>query len=50
MGMAGTASIDGSKGDVILLSPAYNVTKEQVEKIVDGFVETVEEVLQEHFV
>lgn len=50
MGMAGTASLDGSKGDAVLLSPAYNITKEQVERIVGGFVETVEDVLQESFV
>lgn len=50
MGMAGTASLDGSKGDAILLSPAYNVTKEQVEHIVNVFVEAVEEVLQASFV
>lgn len=50
MGMAGTASLDGKKGDAILLSPAYNITKEQVDTIVDGFIETVEEVLQESFV
>jgi adenosylmethionine-8-amino-7-oxononanoate aminotransferase len=50
MGMSGTAALDGSKGDVILLSPAYNITKEQVEKIVDGFVATVEDVLQDSFV
>ncbi|KAI0686676.1 hypothetical protein BC835DRAFT_1287769 [Cytidiella melzeri] len=46
MGMAGTASLDGSKGDAILLAPAYNITKEQVEYIVDVFVDTVEEVLR----
>lgn len=50
MGMSGTASVDGTKGDAILLSPAYNITKEQVEKIVDVFVKTVEEVIREHLV
>lgn len=48
MGMTGTSSLDGTKGDTILLSPAYNVTKEQVEQIVDTFVRTVEEVIREH--
>ena len=50
MGMAGTASVDGTKGDAILLSPAYNITKEQVEEIVDVLVKTVEEVIKEHLV
>ena len=50
MGMAGTASLAGDKGDVILLSPAFNVTKEQIEVIVHIFVETVEEVLRENLV
>ena len=50
MGMSGTATLDGSKGDVILLSPAYNITREQVEYIVDVFVATVEEILSESFV
>ena len=50
MGMSGTSSLDGTRGDAILLSPAYNVTKEQVERIVDVFVQTVEEVIREHLV
>ena len=50
MGMTGTASLDGKKGDVILLSPAYNVTKEQVEKIVEVFVQTVEEIIRENLI
>ncbi|THH00618.1 hypothetical protein EW026_g1950 [Hermanssonia centrifuga] len=50
MGMTGTAALDGSKGDAILLSPAYNITKEQIDRIVDGFLETVEEVLRESFI
>ena len=50
MGMSGTAALDGSKGHAILLSPAYNVTKEQVDDIVRILVEAVAEVLQENFV
>lgn len=50
MGMSGTAALDGSKGDVILLSPAYNITKEQVEEVVAIFAATVEEILTESFV
>lgn len=48
MGMSGTASLDGTKGDAILLSPAYNVTKEQVNQIVDILIKTVEEIIKEH--
>lgn len=50
MGMSGTAALDGSKGDAILLSPAYNITREQVGTIVDILVATVEEILTESFV
>jgi adenosylmethionine-8-amino-7-oxononanoate aminotransferase len=39
------------KGIILLfpvtLAPAYNVTKEEIEKIVDIFVNSVEEVLRE---
>lgn len=48
MGMTGGANLQGTKGDHIILSPAYNVTKEQIEKIVDIFSQSVEEVLKEH--
>lgn len=47
MGMTGGANIEGTKGDHIMLSPAYNITREEIEKIVDILVESVEEVLQE---
>ncbi|KAI0333868.1 PLP-dependent transferase [Cubamyces sp. BRFM 1775] len=47
MGFTGGASLDGKKGHHCMLSPAYNVTKEQVETIVDIFVRSVEEVLRE---
>ncbi|KAI0091468.1 hypothetical protein BDY19DRAFT_983799 [Irpex rosettiformis] len=46
MGMSGTATLDGSKGNAVLLSPAYNITKEQVDDIVRILVEAVEEVLR----
>ena len=48
MGMTGGANLQGTKGDHIILSPAYNITKEQIEKIVDIFSQSVEEVLKEH--
>lgn len=45
MGFYGGASLDGSKGEHCILSPAYNVTDEEVVKIVDLFVQAVVEVL-----
>ena len=47
MGMVGGANLEGTKGDHIILAPAYNVTKEEIEKIVDIFVKSVEEILSE---
>jgi E3 ubiquitin-protein ligase TRIP12 len=48
MGMAGGSTLDGSKGDVLLLGPAYNATTEEIEKIVDILVGSIEEVLMEN--
>ncbi|KAM5536574.1 hypothetical protein V8D89_009669 [Ganoderma adspersum] len=45
MGFTGGANIEGTKGNHNMLSPAYNVTKEEVEKIVNVFVKSIEEVL-----
>jgi len=45
--MVGGANLEGTKGDYIILAPAYNVTKEEIEKIVDIFVNSVEEILRE---
>lgn len=39
----------GVEEDEIIFAPAYNITREEVEKVVDIFVESVEEVLREHF-
>lgn len=47
MSMTGVANLEGTQGDVIILAPAYNVTKEEIDKIVEVFVESVEEVLEE---
>lgn len=47
MGFGGGANLEGTKGDFIILAPAYNVTKEEIEKIVDIFVNSTEEVLRE---
>ncbi|KAF8659854.1 hypothetical protein AX16_001739 [Volvariella volvacea WC 439] len=45
MGMTGGANLEGTKGHHIILAPAYNVTKEQIEAIVNILVQSVEEVL-----
>lgn len=47
MGMCGGANLQGTKGDHMIFAPAYNVTKEQIETIVDIFVQSTEEVLRE---
>ncbi|OBZ73839.1 hypothetical protein A0H81_06383 [Grifola frondosa] len=47
MGLTSGANLEGTRGDHCMLSPAYNVTKEQVEAIVDIFVASVEEILKE---
>ena len=40
--------MEGTKGDHCLLAPAYTVTKEELDKIVDLFARSVEETLMEH--
>lgn len=45
LGMVGGAALDNSKGDTSIFAPAYNVTREQVEKIVEVYVKSVVEVL-----
>lgn len=47
MGMTGGANPEGTKGDHIMLSPAYNVKKEEIEMIVNILVRSVEEILTE---
>ncbi|KAF8495067.1 pyridoxal phosphate-dependent transferase [Gautieria morchelliformis] len=47
MGLTGGADIEGKSGDHCMLSPAYNVTREEIETIVDIFVQSVEEVVRE---
>ncbi|KAG9010314.1 hypothetical protein FRB94_010664 [Tulasnella sp. JGI-2019a] len=45
--MAVDGGKDGTNGSHAMLAPPYNVTKEQVEEIVDLFVESVEELVTE---
>lgn len=40
MGMVGGSSLDGSKGDNLMLGPAYNATAEEIEKIAHGDFQT----------
>lgn len=47
MARSGGANIKGTEGDHIIFAPAYNITKKEVERVVDIFVESVEEVLRE---
>jgi len=48
MGMTGGANLEGTRGDHILLSPAYNVTKEEVQTIAKIFIRSVNEVIEEY--
>jgi adenosylmethionine-8-amino-7-oxononanoate aminotransferase len=45
MGMTGGANIEGTEGDHIIFSPAYNIEIEEVERIVEIFVDSLEQVL-----
>jgi len=47
MSFSGGSNLGGTKGDHFVFAPAYNVTREEIEKIVAIFVQTVEEVLRE---
>lgn len=48
MGMNGGANLQGTKGEHIIFAPAYNVTKEEIEKIAGLFIRSVEEILREY--
>jgi adenosylmethionine-8-amino-7-oxononanoate aminotransferase len=43
----GTGTVDGKVGDHVLIAPAYNVTREDIEKIVDLAAKVIEEVFDE---
>jgi len=47
MAFTGGANLEGTRGDHFLLSPAYNVTKEEIEKIAALFIQSVEDVLRQ---
>ncbi|THH12821.1 hypothetical protein EW146_g7335 [Bondarzewia mesenterica] len=44
MGLTGGANLEGTRGDHCLLAPAFNVTREEVEKIADIFVEVTDSI------
>lgn len=48
MAFGGCANLEGTKGDHCLLSPAYTVTTEELDRIVAIFVRSVEETLAQH--
>ncbi|THU90840.1 PLP-dependent transferase [Dendrothele bispora CBS 962.96] len=50
MGFTGACSMEAGKGNHVMLAPAYNITQEEVEKIVDVLVKSIEQVLKENFV
>ena len=48
LGMSGGANLEGTKGDHAIFAPPYNITDEEIEKVVSLFSKSVEEVLSEH--
>lgn len=50
MGMNGGANVHGTKGDHFMFGPAYTATAEEIVKIVDIFVRSVDEILMESLV
>ena len=47
MGLTGGANIEGTKGDHIMLSPAYNTKKSEIEEIARLTILSVEQSLRE---
>lgn len=47
MGMTGGANMKGTEGDLIIFAPAYNIKREEVERVVEIFVSSLEQVLGE---
>jgi adenosylmethionine-8-amino-7-oxononanoate aminotransferase len=41
------ANMKGTEGDLIIFAPAYNISREEVERVVEIFVSSLEEVLVE---
>lgn len=45
LGFTGCANVAGTAGEHVMLSPAYNITADEVEKIVDILARSADEVL-----
>ena len=50
MGFTGGANLEGTEGNHCIIAPAFNVTREEIQKILDIFIDSVESVLKAHFV
>lgn len=48
MAMSGGSNLEGTKGDHCIISPAYNVTRGEIENIVDLVVKSIEEVIAKY--
>lgn len=48
LGMNGGANVEGTLGEHAIFAPPYNITDEEIEKIVNIFVQSVEDVLSEN--
>lgn len=48
MGFTGGANLEGTKGDHLMLSPAYNTTEEETRKIAELLVRSVNDILQQY--
>jgi hypothetical protein len=47
MGMTGGANMNGTEGDLIIFAPGYNIRREEVGRVVEIFVSSLEGVLVE---
>ena len=50
MGFTGGSNLEGTKGNHCIIAPAYNATREEIQKILDIFVDSIESILKTHFV
>ena len=46
VGKGRLVDLEGTKGEYVIFAPAYNVTKEEIEKIAAVFIQSVEEVMK----
>ncbi|KAH8116548.1 PLP-dependent transferase [Phellopilus nigrolimitatus] len=47
LGMSGGANLEGTEGEHAIFAPPYNITDAEIEKVVDLFVKSVDEVLSD---